>query len=105
MQHRLAFAAYLSFSFQPFFPKVRLGRLQVRRMATMDSPSAERNKQPILEQMKLVLPKARPLNVLEVACGCGVHATNLSGGLVDAGFEVRISRERARPLEARKIAM
>jgi hypothetical protein len=51
-------------------------------MVTMDSPSAERNKDPIWSVLEsTVLPSliadgdSLPLNVLEVAAGCGVHST------------------------------
>lgn len=55
-------------------------------MVTMDSPSAQRNKEPIWSVLETnVLPllhlvhgqnkNGRPLTVLEVAAGCGVHST------------------------------
>lgn len=55
-------------------------------MAILDSPSAQRNKEPIwnalLEKVLPLLPNEQPLNVLEIAAGTGVHteyfATKLS---------------------------
>jgi len=51
-------------------------------MVTMDSASAQRNKDPIWSVLEsTVLPSliadgdSSPLNVLEVAAGCGVHST------------------------------
>jgi hypothetical protein len=54
-------------------------------MAILDSPSAQRNKEPIWnvisEKVLPLLPKEEPLTVLEIAAGCGVHTEHFAGRL------------------------
>ena len=57
--------------------------------AIQQSPSAERNKQPILEQLVKILPqKEDPLVICEFACGAGVHTTFFVNELTAAGFAI-----------------
>jgi hypothetical protein len=54
-------------------------------MAILDSPSAQRNKEPIwnvLSEIVLpLLPKDEPLSILEIAAGCGVHTEHFASKL------------------------
>jgi len=59
---------------------------------SMDSPSAQRNKQPIWEMLsKDVLPTLPPSNkisVLEIACGCGVHTEYFVSKMIEEGKKI-----------------
>jgi hypothetical protein len=54
-------------------------------MAILDSPSAQRNKEPIwnvLSEIVLpLLPRDEPLSILEIAAGCGVHTEHFASKL------------------------
>ena len=54
----------------------------------LGSPSAERNKQPIVEELAQILPKNEPLVVCEFACGAGVHTTFFVHELTKAGCQI-----------------
>jgi hypothetical protein len=67
-----------------------------RNMVTMDSPSAQRNKEPIWGVLdSIVLPliqhatEQEPMNVLEVAAGCGVHTEYFTTQMVEKGIHAR----------------
>ena len=67
-----------------------------RNMVTMDSPSAQRNKEPIWEVLQNdVLPKIQqstendPIKILEVAAGCGVHSEYFTTQLAEKGIHAR----------------
>ena len=60
-------------------------RRSLMSMAVLDSPSAQRNKEPIWnvlsEKVLPLLPKEEPLTILEIAAGCGVHTEHFASKL------------------------
>ncbi len=59
----------------------------------MDSPSAQRNKEPIYkvlekEVLPLIVKSTGDLNVLEIAAGCGVHTTHFVSKIAEKNLNI-----------------
>lgn len=71
-------------------------------LAAGDSPAAERNKEPILEQLRRVLPPAG--TVLEVASGTGQHAVHFARALPGLVWQPTEPDAELRATIARRVA-